>query len=179
MTETLLGMLVGHRLAMMALLAATLGVLLRVLKPALRRELRPTWVLLLLTLVAQGGVAAAQWQGSASLAAIMGGAVIVMAVLALIQLTVLIIYHVLLPILGRTAPRIAQDLTVTGLSIAWGLVWLSLSPMRRFQKSIYGSFCSDTRLILFITEMLWFRPPMPGRPSAAARPCQMREAWCV
>ncbi|MBK9573600.1 MAG: mechanosensitive ion channel [Rhodoferax sp.] len=138
MTETLLGMLVGHRLAMMALLAATLGVLLRVLKPALRRELRPTWVLLLLTLVAQGGVAAAQWQGSASLAAIMGGAAIVMAVLALIQLAVLIVYHVLLPILGLTAPRIAQDLTVTGLSIAWGLVWLSLSgvdPTQLFTTS--------------------------------------------
>ena len=38
------------------------------------------------------------------------------------QLAVLIVYHVVLPVLGLTAPRIAQDLTVTGLSIAWGLV---------------------------------------------------------
>ena len=137
MTAALLA-LVGHRLAMVVLLAAALGVLLRVFKPALRRELRATWVLLLLTLIAQGGVAAAHWQASASLAAIMGGAAIVMAVLALIQLAVLIVYHVVLPVLGLTAPRIAQDLTVTGLSIAWGLVWLSLSgvdPTQLFTTS--------------------------------------------
>ncbi|MDP2370151.1 cyclic nucleotide-binding domain-containing protein [Rhodoferax sp.] len=137
MSTALLAM-IGHRLAMVVLVAALLGVLLRVFKPGLRRELRVTWVLLIVTLMAQGAAVLAQWQGNPSLAAIMEGGATVMAVLALIQLAVLVFFHVLLPVFGVTAPRIAQDLTVTGLSIAWGLVWLSLSgvdPTQLFTTS--------------------------------------------
>ncbi len=137
MTTALLA-LVGHRLATVVLVAALLAVLLRVFRPGLRRELRVTWVLLLLTVLAQGGTALAESQTLASLAAILGGAATVIAVLALIQLAVLIVFHVLLPTFGVVAPRIVEDLTVTGLSLAWGLVWLSLSgvdPTQLFTTS--------------------------------------------
>ena len=137
MTTALLA-LVAHRLVVLGLLVALTGLLLRWFKPGLRRELLVTWGLLWLSLLAQGGAAAAQWQVHPSLAAILRVAATVMMVLAVIQLMVMLAFHVLLPILGWAAPRIAQDLTVTGLSIAWGLVWLSLSgvdPTQLFTTS--------------------------------------------
>lgn len=135
---TALQALVGHRLVVLGLLLALTGLLLRWFRPGLRRELRVTWGMLWLSLLAQGGAATAQWQTQPSLAAIMGGVATVVMVLAVIQLLVLLVFHVLLPMLGWAAPRIAQDLTVTGLSIAWGLVWLSLSgvdPTQLFTTS--------------------------------------------
>lgn len=118
--------LLGHHVLKLVLTGALIAVLLGSFKPGLRRELHLTWSLLLLALFCQAGSSVAGWQAYISLAAIMGGAAMVLAVLALIQEAVLLIFHVLLPAMGVTTPRIAQDLTVTGLSIAWGLVWLSL-----------------------------------------------------
>src|SRR3546814_9657883 len=51
--------------------------------------------------------------------------------------------------------------------------------MRSIHQSEYGSSCSAPRLSLFIIDTKPFRPTIAGLPSAGARPCQMREAWCV
>src|SRR3546814_2056084 len=51
--------------------------------------------------------------------------------------------------------------------------------MRSIHQSEYGSSCSAPRLSLFMMDTKPFRPTIAGLPSAGARPCQMREAWCV
>ena len=119
--------LMGHRTVVLALVGAVVGALLRLSKPVLRRELGVTWGLLLLVGVCQIGVAVAGRQGLAPLAAILGDTSTVLTVLAHIQLLVLLVFFVVLPAVGVAAPRIVRDLTVTGLSLAWGLVWLRLS----------------------------------------------------
>jgi small-conductance mechanosensitive channel/CRP-like cAMP-binding protein len=119
--------LMGRQAFAILLGAVVAGIALRIFKPAMRRELHATWGLLLLALACQVGGTLASGQGQVTLAAIVGGAAIVLTVLAIIQLLVLVVFHALLPALGVTTPRIAQDLTVTGLSLAWGLVWLRLS----------------------------------------------------
>lgn len=117
----------GYRVLVLALAGGLIAALLRLSKPELRRELGVAWAMLVLVGLCQIGVAAASWQQLQSLAAIMGEASVVLTVLVHIQLLVLLVFHVLLPAMGVYAPRIAQDLTVTGLSLAWGLVWLRLS----------------------------------------------------
>lgn len=117
----------GRQLVGLTLVCLVIGLLLRVFKPGLRRELGVTWGLLALGIAAQGGAALADWQTQAALETIFAGAATVLTALALIQLVVLLVFHVLLPALGLVTPRIAQDLTVTALSLAWGLVWLRLS----------------------------------------------------
>lgn len=119
--------LMGRQLVGLTLVCLSIGITMRLLKPGLRRELGATWGLLALGIAAQAGVALANWQAQGALAAILEDAATVLTALALIQLVVLLVFHALLPALGLVTPRIAQDLTVTGLSMAWGLVWLRLS----------------------------------------------------
>ncbi len=107
---------------LLGLAAAALA--FRLLRPAERRSLRAGWLLLALALGAQ---AAASLAGSAVLAQSAGAAALVLAGLAVIQLVATFLFRGVLPAVHLPAPRIAQDLTVTGLSIAWALLWLRLA----------------------------------------------------
>jgi small-conductance mechanosensitive channel len=111
-----------------AMLATALVALaLRWLKPALRSELVPTWSLLALGGVGQLGAMLALPYVQAAGAAMVEGLATALVVLAMIQLTVLALFHGLMPAVGIKAPRIAQDLTVTSLSIGWVLLWMRMS----------------------------------------------------
>ncbi len=121
--------LMGQPLVLLIVALALLTGVLRLFKPSLRGQMPVIWGLLLLALLGQAGAAFAQWQAHASLVGLMGGAAVVVTVLALIQWLALLVFQVLLPAVGVVAPRIVQDLGVTGLSLVWGIVWLRLSGL--------------------------------------------------
>jgi small-conductance mechanosensitive channel len=100
---------------------------LRYFRPALGRELGAGSALLLLALLCQLSAMLASWRPQGALAGIFEGAAAVLVVLALIQCVVVWVFGDLLPTYGVVAPRIAQDLTVTALSLGWALVWLRWS----------------------------------------------------
>lgn len=125
--KTMLVALMERQFMALWAVCIAVGLTLLVFKPALRRELRVSWSLLLLAALCQGIAALINWELHADLSTIMGGAATVLMVLAIIQLAVLLFFQVLLPAVGVQAPRIARDLAVAGLSMAWGLVWLRLS----------------------------------------------------
>jgi hypothetical protein len=126
-----------HELLWAALCVALAGLAFRLVWPAERRALRLGWVLLALSLAANSLAAFAQG-GNPALAPLAGSAAIVLGGLAAIQVALAIAFRGLLPAVGLGAPHIAQDLTVTALSLAWGLVWLRLSgvdPSQLFTTS--------------------------------------------
>lgn len=125
--KTMLVALMERQFLALWVLCVLTGLVLLVFKPGLRRELRVSWGLLLLAALCQGIAAVVNGEVHTTLSALMGGAAMVLVVLALIQLAVLLFFLVLLPSMGVQAPRIARDLAVAGLSTAWGLVWLRLS----------------------------------------------------
>ena len=113
-----------------------IALLYRLLHPAERRSLRTVWALLVLIALAQ---ATAYWlpmpqplvQAAMAAALVLGG-------LACIQLAAVLLFRGLLPLLRLGLPRIAQDLTGTTLSLAWGLLWLHLlgvEPSQLFTTS--------------------------------------------
>jgi small-conductance mechanosensitive channel/CRP-like cAMP-binding protein len=142
--------LMGQQLLVLAMVCAGLALLLRIFKPSVRHELGACWVLLGLALVCQAGSLLAQAQLQVPLADIMAGAVTVLTVLAAIQLLVLVVFHALLPAIGWVTPRIAQDLTVTGLSLAWGLVWLRLTGVDATQ--LFTTSAIITAVIAFAMQ---------------------------
>lgn len=110
--------------------------LFRLARPVEHRALRGTWVLLALGLAA--GVAVLLTDTQPLLAQILLGAAVVLLGLSAIQVMAVVVFRGLLPRLGLPTPRIAQDLSITGLSIAWGLLWLRLSgvdPSQLFTTS--------------------------------------------
>ena len=123
-------------LAWAALAIGLTALLFRLVRPVERRALRGTWVLLALGLAA--GVAVLLEDARPLLAQILLGAAVVLLGLSAIQVAAVVVFRGLLPWLGLNTPRIAQDLSVTGLSIAWGLLWLRLSgvdPSQLFTTS--------------------------------------------
>lgn len=119
-------------LAVVALVALTL----RVVVPAQRRALRLTWVLTLLS-------ALALWAGTQALAhpqlvALALGVAAVLGGLAIAHLATGLVFRAALPSLGLHVPRIAHDLTFTGLALAWGFLWLhflGVDPTQLFATS--------------------------------------------
>jgi len=115
---------------------AAAAVALRLLPLLPRRTLRLAWVLLVLALAS--GAAAVLADGGSPLAHAGMTAALGLGSLAAIQVGAAWIFDALLPAAGLRAPRIAQDLTVTALSLAGGLVWLRLSgvdPAQLFTTS--------------------------------------------
>ncbi|MBC5766615.1 mechanosensitive ion channel family protein [Ramlibacter albus] len=117
----------GGRREMLALLAGlvVVAVVFRLLRPAERRSLRVVWIEI--ALAAAAHVAAGIADASDAFRQAMAGAALMLAGLAAIQLAALCFFRGLLPLVRLNAPRIAQDLSVIGLSIAWCLVWLRLA----------------------------------------------------
>ena len=108
----------------------------RMVRPVERRALRVTWVIVALSVVALAAVSRLQLHPMVATTA-MGAAVILWG-LASIHLLATVVFRGALPALGLSVPRIAHDLTFTGLSIAWGLLWLRLSgvdPSQLFTTS--------------------------------------------
>ncbi|BDT69491.1 hypothetical protein os1_36820 [Comamonadaceae bacterium OS-1] len=130
--------LLSPALLALALLAALLAGALRLLRPNHQRALRATWALLNLTWCAQLLALLAASQGHALLESILRNTAHVCAVWASIQIGTLLVFRVLLPALRVHLPQIAQDLTLTALTLAWGLVWLRLAgvdPTQLFATS--------------------------------------------
>lgn len=96
----------------------------RIASPAERRALRGAWVLITLTLGALALSKVAPEASPIQVAAL--STAVVLGGLAVIQVAATLLFRGLL---SRRfgAPRIAQDLAVTGFSLAWLLVWLRLS----------------------------------------------------
>lgn len=116
---------------LLALAVVTLA--FRLARPAERRSLRGSWVLIAFALAALALAAAAAdavEQAALAAALLLGG-------LAAIQVSVALAFRGLLsPRFG--APRIAQDLANTALSLAWCLLWLRLvgvDPSQLFTTS--------------------------------------------
>lgn len=108
----------------------------RMVRPVERRALRVTWVIVVLSVVALAAVSRLQLHPMVATTA-MGAAVILWG-LASIHLLATVVFRGALPALGLSVPRIAHDLTFTGLSVAWGLLWLRLSgvdPSQLFTTS--------------------------------------------
>ena len=130
--------LLRPELLALALLIAVLAGALRLLRPLLQRALRPTWALLNLAWCAQVLALLAASQEHGLLMGIFRDSAHVFTVWAGIQMGTLLVFRVLLPALRVSLPQIAQDLTLTALSLAWGLVWLRLAgvdPTQLFATS--------------------------------------------
>ncbi|MES2951546.1 MAG: mechanosensitive ion channel family protein [Pseudomonadota bacterium] len=121
----------------LALLAvALIAVGFRMVRPGEYRALRVTWGiwgLALLALLAFTGLRAYPRLATTALelAVVLWG-------LAAIHLLATIAFRAVLPRLGFSVPRIAHDLTFTGISLAWGLLCLRLSgvdPSQLFATS--------------------------------------------
>nr|WP_315488190.1 mechanosensitive ion channel family protein [uncultured Rhodoferax sp.] len=97
----------------------------RLVRPSERRALRVTWALAPLVLIA---LSAVKWlQGSAMLASTAMVLAIFLWGVACAHLLALVIYRGLLPLWGFSVPRIAHDLSFTGLALVWGIFCLRLS----------------------------------------------------
>ena len=130
--------LLRPELLALALLTAVLAGALRLLRPLLQSALRPTWALLNLAWCAQVVALLAANQDHRLLVGIFRDGAHVLTVWACIQISTLLVFRVLLPALRVNLPQIAQDLTLTALSLAWGLVWLRLAgvdPTQLFATS--------------------------------------------
>jgi len=131
--------LLHQQLMALMLLCILLAGALRWWRPLLlQRALRPSWMLLNLTVLAQllAVLLAANHQMAPAL--ILRKLAEVLCVWAAIQLGTLLLFRVLLPALRIQLPQIAHDLTLTGLSLAWGLLWLRLAgvdPTQLFATS--------------------------------------------
>ena len=137
MTESLLELL-KQQLLLFNLVMALVTLALRLIRPQLRLDLQLTWWLLVLGVLSLGGEVLADTRGYTVTAGILKGAATLMSGLSLVQLLVVLLFQVVLPVLGTLTPRIARDLTVTGLSLAWGMVWLRLmgvDPSQLFTTS--------------------------------------------
>lgn len=104
---------------------AVVGLVFRFIRPAERRALRVTWVVAGLALFALALVT--RLQNYPVLAATAMQLALVLGGVACFHLLATIIFRGVLPSLGLNVPRIAHDLTFTGLSLAWGLLWLRLA----------------------------------------------------
>jgi hypothetical protein len=114
---------------------AAVALALHLARPLERRALRLGWALLVLAL---GAHAAGAFSPPGLFAQAAFSAALALGGLAAIQVTGVLLFRGLLPALRFVAPHIAQDLAVTGLSLAWCLVWLRLAgvdPSQLFTTS--------------------------------------------
>ena len=129
--------LAGQRDLWLALLVvALMAIFFRGVRPGEYRALRVTWGLWGLALIAL--VAVTGLRGYPVLAGTASEVAIVLAGLSAIHLLATVAFRVVLPRLGFGFPRIAHDLTFTGLSLAWMLLCLRMSgvdPTQLFATS--------------------------------------------
>ncbi len=107
------------------LLVAVATLAFRLWCPAERRSLRVTWLLLALSLAAQAVAAGVSLHPVLTESAI--ASAVVLWGIAVIHVSTAIVFRGVLPKLGFSMPRIAHDLTFTGIVLAWGLLWLRMT----------------------------------------------------
>ena len=121
----------------LALLGVALtAIAFRLVRPDEYRALRVTWVLWVLSFLAL--VVVTVLRSSTMLASTAFALSIVLGGLSAIHLLATIAFRAVLPRLGLSVPRIAHDLTFTGISLAWVLLCLRLSgvdPAQLFTTS--------------------------------------------
>ncbi len=118
--------LLRQELLVLALLTAVLATALRWLRPVHQRGLRTTWTLLNLGAFAQLLALLLAAQQHSLPADLFRDTAHVLWVLASLHLGALLLFKVLLPAAKTPLPQIAHDLTVSGLPLGWGLLWLRL-----------------------------------------------------
>ncbi len=112
--------------------------LLRILSSAGRRELRGMWFFIVLALVLVTASNLAVNQAAPRWAEGLESAATTLSVLAVMLLSAVVIFQVLMPPLGLAAPRIAQDLTLAAAVCAgavYGLSRLGVEPGNLFTTS--------------------------------------------
>lgn len=111
-------------LAHIALALAAVALGFRLARRGPRRVLGVAWGLLVLAVLA---LAALAWWGEATTTAPALRTVATLALgMAAVQIAGTVLFGGILPLLRLPAPRIAQDLTVAGLSVLVLLLWLRI-----------------------------------------------------
>ncbi|APV51013.1 hypothetical protein BWI17_15760 [Betaproteobacteria bacterium GR16-43] len=110
-----------------ALVALVLGLGLLALRPADRASVRNHLVILLLAFIGEVAGHAAEGGMAARVAGWVADGASILVGLVLLRLAAMFVFRVLLPALRFEAPRIVEDLVVTGVFFAWGIVWFRLA----------------------------------------------------
>jgi small-conductance mechanosensitive channel len=124
-----------QQLLWLLVVLAAAALAFRLARPAERRSLRMSWVLIACAFAALAVAGVAADGNSLAQAALAAG--VALGGLAALQVTATLVFRgVLSPRFGT--PRIAQDLVVTVSAVAWALLWLRLSgvdPSQLFTTS--------------------------------------------
>ncbi|MBK6981987.1 MAG: mechanosensitive ion channel [Betaproteobacteria bacterium] len=107
--------------------ALVLGLVLLALRPKDRASTRNALVLLGFCALAGAADTAIGSMGGLGVAGILADASTVLVGVVLIRMVGILVFRVLLPAVRIVTARIVEDLTTTGLMLAWGLVWLRLA----------------------------------------------------
>lgn len=121
---------------LLAAAISALALLIRMLRPLERRSMHVAWVTL--ALGAMGSLAWMALPADADAATTLRGLSLFTVGLGSLQVGVVTVFRLLLPWVGLVAPRIVQDLSVTTLSLAWGMLWLRVAgvdPSQLFATS--------------------------------------------
>ncbi|APW37030.1 hypothetical protein RD110_07300 [Rhodoferax koreense] len=124
--------LLRQQLLVLVGVCALLAAGLRLWRPLHQRGLRATWALLNLTVASLLLAALLEASGqpaSNAAALVLRQAAQVLGVWAAIQLGTLLLFRILLPGMRIHLPQIAQDLTLAGLTLVWGLLSLRLAGL--------------------------------------------------
>ena len=125
--------------ALMVVLGCALGgMVLRIFNAVGRRELRTVWFFSLMGLIAVIAANVALEQDAPGWVRAMELSAFAFAVLVALQLSCVLIFQVLMPVMGLAGPRIAQDLTFSVIAIAgavYGLSQLGVDPSKLFTTS--------------------------------------------
>ena len=131
------GLLPQEWLVLLAVCAVLAGGL-RLWRPVHQRGLRATWFFVNLATASQALALLLAANAYTGPAGVLRETAHVLAVWAAIQLGTLLLFRVLLPAMRVQLPQIAQDLTLTGLSLGWVLLSLRLAgvdPTQLFATS--------------------------------------------
>jgi CRP-like cAMP-binding protein len=107
--------------------ALVLGLALLALRPKDRASTRNALVLLGFCALASAADAFTGSLGWRKAAGLLADASTILAGVVLIRMAGILVFRVLLPALRVATARIVEDLVITGLMAAWGLVWLRLA----------------------------------------------------
>jgi hypothetical protein len=107
--------------------ALALGLVLLALRPKDRASTRNALVLLVFCAIAAAADTAIGSMGGRTFAGILADAATVLVGVVLIRMAGILVFRILLPAVRIVPARIVEDLVVTGLALAWGLVWLRLA----------------------------------------------------
>lgn len=142
--------LLRRELLVLLAVTALLAIATRLLRPDLQRPMRATWALFNLALIGQGLALLTAAHGAPLPTELLRDGAHVLGVWAAIQLGTLLLFRVLLPAARVHLPQIAHDLTLTALSLAWGLLWLRLTGVDASQ--LFATSAIVTAVVAFAMQ---------------------------